>query len=430
MKKLFNLFLLMGVFVFAGCEDSVKETVTYNINEPVFMPAAQFRSSVKVSPIAHKIDNYGKICFYNGYLYISESEKGIHIVDNQHPDKPKVIGFIELLGNADLAIRNNMLYADSYIDLVWFDISNPALPVLKGRLENIFTTALPSVDNEFGIDYRLSYENAEKKGVIVGWKKVERTEDVDKFSGWGSGWGQPWWRGGVMLDGNFAASEKGGSTTGINGSMSRFTIYNDNLYSVINNTMNIFSLSGAAPVKAAENIYVGWNVETIFSYKTNMFMGTPTGMIIYSVADPLKPEFQSSIQHVFGCDPVVVEDDIAYVTIHSGNNCGQNSNELIIIDVKDVKKPKQIVSYTMTNPKGLGIDNGILFVCDDGLKIFNAKDPQTIMANKLAHYKGMDGYDVIPFEKVLMMIAADGLYQYMYYDANNISFLSKLEFGK
>ena len=427
MKRLIQLFLLFG-FVFAGCSDSVEETVTYRINEPVFMSTEQFRSSVKVSSASRKIDKAGKICFYNGYLYISESQKGIHIIDNQNPANPEIVGFIELLGNADLAIRNNMLYADSFVDLVWFDISNPAIPALKGRLENIFTTALPVAENNVGIDWRMCYTDTVGKGIIVGWKEVERTEDVGEYSG---GWGWPWWRNDIILDGVYTASESGGGNSGkgVNGSMSRFTIYQDNLYTVINNTMNIFNLTGNEPAKAAENLYIGWNVETIFSYKTNMFMGTPTGMIIYSVADPLKPVFQSSIQHFFGCDPVVVENDIAWVTIRSGNNCGQNSNELIVVDVKDVKKPKQIVSYTMTNPKGLGIDNGTLFLCDDGLKIFKASDPLTIMSNKLAHYQGMDGFDVIPFNKTLMMIAEDGLYQYNYSDINNIKSLSKLPIG-
>lgn len=427
MKKLTQLFLLFSI-VFTGCEDSVQETVTYRINEPVFMSADQFRSSVKVSANAHKIENYGKICFYNGYLYISESEKGIHIIDNQDPSKPKIIGFIELMGNADIAIRNNMLFADSYVDLVWFDVTNPAQPVLKGRLEEVFTTALPRTENGVGIDYNMCYgDDSKSKGIVVGWKEVERTEPVDKYTG---GWGWPWWRGEVFLDmATGAVNSTSGSSTGINGSMSRFTIYQDNLYVVLNNTMSIFDLMGENPKKAAEDVYVGWNVETIFSYKTNMFLGTPTGMVIYSVKNPLKPEYQSSIQHVFGCDPVVVEDDIAWVTIRSGTNCGQNSNELIVIDVQDVKNPKQIVSYTMKSPKGLGIDNGKLFLCDDGLQIFKSTDPLTIMANKLVHYKGMDGFDVIPYNGILMMIADDGLYQYDYYDINKIQFLSKLPIG-
>jgi hypothetical protein len=190
--------------------------------------------------------------------------------------------------------------------------------------------------------------------------------------------------------------------------------------------MSIFDLSSIEPKKAAENIPVGWDVETIFNYKDNMFMGTPRGMIIFSVADPLKPEFMSSVSHVFGCDPVVVENDIAYVTIHSGNFCGQNANELLIYDVSNVREPKHIVTYAMTKPKGLGIDNGTLFICDDGLKIFDASNPQTLMANRLAHYSGMAGYDVIPFNNVLMMIAEDGLYQYDYSDLSKINQISKL----
>ena len=194
--------------------------------------------------------------------------------------------------------------------------------------------------------------------------------------------------------------------------------------------MSIIDLSGNEPEKAVESIYIGMNVETIFSYKDNMFMGTPWGMVIYSVANPLKPEYMSSVSHVWGCDPVVVEDDIAYVTIHVGNFCGQNANELLIYDVSNVREPRHIVTYGMTKPKGLGIDNGTLFVCDNGLKIFDASDPLTLMGKRLAHYSGMEGFDVIPFNNVLMMIAEDGLYQYDYSDLTKIYQLSKLPIVK
>ena len=132
------------------------------------------------------------------------------------------------------------------------------------------------------------------------------------------------------------------------------------------------------------------------------------------------------------CDSVkkILENDLAYVTIYSGNFCGQTSDVLIIVDVKDVYHPREVVTYAMTKPKGLGIDNGILFLCDDGLKIFKATNPQTIIANQLAHYKGMDGFDVIPFDNVLMMIAEDGLYQYDYSDLANIRELGALRFEK
>lgn len=421
MKKLMSLFCVSLICLLCGCNDDmkVKETITYTVNKPVLMSADVFRSSVKVTTQPEEITQKGKICFYEGYLYISEPGKGIHIIDNRNPASPASVGFIELIGNADVAIRNNILYADSYIDLVGFDISNPALPVLKSRLENVFPQSYPPIEEGY-IDSELCNLAATNGNIVVGWTQEEETHTLEYYKN-------------EQMYNDAMTNSSGGSSggsTGVNGSMSRFGLYKDYLYVVLNDYMSIFNLAGDEPEKAVENMYIGGSVETIFSYKDCMFMGTPTGMMIYSVADPLKPEYQSMMWHVYGCDPVVVENDIAYVTVHSGNNCGQNFNELIILNVKDVKNPQPIVSYTMTKPKGLGIDNGTLFLCDDGLKIYNAEDPQTLMANRLAHYSGMEGYDVIPHDNVLMMIADDGIYQYDYSNLKEIKQLSKLAVKK
>ena len=117
MKKLLFLFSI-SLLALTGCNDVVTEMVTYKVNEPIFMATETFRNSVKVSKTPHTIGGIGKMCFYNNYLYISEPQKGIHIINNTDPANPQSVGFIELLGNADLAIRNGLLYADSYIDLV------------------------------------------------------------------------------------------------------------------------------------------------------------------------------------------------------------------------------------------------------------------------------------------------------------------------
>ena len=425
MKKLFLFLAIAGIFV--SCERKYTETVTYQVNEPVFMTSEAFRSSVVVTDEQHAVTGGGKICFYNGYLYISETGTGIHIIDNRNPSNPHAVGFIKLLGNADLAIRNNLLYADAFANLTWFDISNPAKPKLKGILENVFYEVLPPVDNNFGFDYDEVYSpEARNKGMIIGWKLTKKTREVEGYYG---GRNDSYYYTAEM-SGDKSGGGAANVITGINGSMSRFSLYKDYLYAVINNKMSVFDLSGETPSKAIENVWIGGNVETIFSYKENLFMGTPTGMLIYSVANPLSPQYCSVISHAFGCDPVVVENDLAYVTIHSGNVCGQNANLLIVVDVQNVYAPYQLASYTMTKPKGLGIDNGTLFLCDDGLKIFKADNPQTIIANQLAHYEGMDGFDVIPFNNVLMMIAEDGLYQYDYSDLGNIRELGALKFAK
>jgi hypothetical protein len=421
------LFLFMIAGLLASCDYSYEETISYQVNEPVVMSESAFRASVKVTNEQKQINNYGKICFYNGFLYISEPEVGIHIIDNRNPVQPHNVGFIELLGNADIAVKNDVLYADALIDLVWFDITDPANPKLKERLENAFPEAysLPT-NNEYICDYSMAYnENGMLKGLVVGWKLIQRNETVEKY------YERYNWGGGVYSEDALSNSKT--TSAGVNGSMSRFTLYKDYLYAVIRYQMQIFDISGEKPVKVSDEYenYVG-DVETIFSYKDKMFLGMPTGMSIYSVENPLKPERCSSIDHVLGCDPVVVDDDLAYVTVHSGNFCGQNNDELFIVDVKDAYHPKQLVSYTMTNPKGLGIDSEkkTLFLCDDGLKVFKIGDPQTLISNQIIHIKGLDGFDLIPYDNVLMLIADDGLYQYDYSDLNNFKYLSVIPINK
>jgi len=63
MKKLL-LAIYIGLCLMSGCSDKVTETVTFMINEPIFMSAEDFRNSVNVTTKDVPIKNYGKICFY------------------------------------------------------------------------------------------------------------------------------------------------------------------------------------------------------------------------------------------------------------------------------------------------------------------------------------------------------------------------------
>jgi hypothetical protein len=107
------------------------------------------------------------------------------------------------------------------------------------------------------------------------------------------------------------------------------------------------------------------------------------------------------------------------------------TNQLDVIDISDITSPKLLKSYPMFNPHGLGIDNGILFICDgaDGLKIYDATNPLAIQSNMIAHFPGIDTYDVIPLGEILLLIGQDGLFQYDYSDLQNIRLLSHIEVG-
>jgi hypothetical protein len=153
-----------------------------------------------------------------------------------------------------------------------------------------------------------------------------------------------------------------------------------------------------------------------------------TGMYIYDLADPVQPEYISQYWHVTSCDPVVVEGNYAYITLRTGNTCQTDVNQLEIVDIHDLGEPELLKSYPMYNPHGLGIDDGILFICDgeDGLKVYDAKDPFLLKSNMIAHFRDIHTYDVIPVNEVLLMIGRDGFYQYDYSDLQDITMLSMI----
>jgi hypothetical protein len=416
-----RLFLVTLLWLVAMSCDRNKNT--FEALSPVYMSYNEFRQPPKVKS-AKAIKQSGKIYFKDNYIFINEVNEGIHIIDNIHPETPRKVAFYEIIGNVDIAIRGNTLFADSYIDLIALDISNILQPVEIGRIENAFPNVLPVATDE--TLPKLWYGMDQSKGVVVGWKKTTVTEE-DYY------YGSPFrfWRQETFAFDASLASGKGGA--GIAGSMARFMLNDQYLYSVAQPyLLKTIDVSSPASMVATDSIYTWREMETLFKYEEHLFVGTTTGMVIYSLEQPSKPVFVSDINHINACDPVVVENGIAYVTLRSGNTCRNITNQLDVIDISDITRPKFLKSYPMFNPHGLGIDNGTLFICDgaDGLKIYDATNPLAIQSNIISKFPGIDAYDVIPLGDILLMIGQDGLYQYDYSDLKNIKLLSHIKVGK
>lgn len=136
--------------------------------------------------------------------------------------------------------------------------------------------------------------------------------------------------------------------------------------------------------------------------------------------------------HLMGCDPVVADDKYAYVTLRSGTTCRNTSlNQLDVVDISDLRSPKLVKSYPMQSPHGLGKDGNTLFICEgkSGLKVYDAANVNTIDKNQLTT-ESMHSYDIIPFQKVAIVIGEDGLYQYDYSDPKKLQLLSRIAVTK
>jgi hypothetical protein len=420
-------FLILSVLFLGSCKkDKCIQTVTYKAYEPVYMSYDELRSSVKSEP-AQPLKNPGKIYMKGNYIFVSEIDKGIHIINNSNPSAPQNVAFIKIPGNVDIAATGNTLYADSYIDLLALDITNPQNVTVLKRIEN----ALPQRAFTGG------YYADPTKGVAIEWKETTKTEEVNGDCGNNNIWnkGGMWMEGDMVVmnaGSNFVPNTFNANTPGVGGSMARFTISSNMLYVVDNENLRKFNISSPANPVSSGTSYIGRNIETIFPYNNHLFIGSTNGMFIYNVTNPDNPVYISTYIHGTACDPVVVDGDYAYVTLRSGTPCNTSLNQLEVVNIQNLANPTLSHTVQMTNPHGLGKDGSALFVCDGtaGLKVLDATNPTTIPSTPVMHVSSIQATDVIPFNNKLFMIGTDGFYQYDYSNLQNITLLSRIPVEK
>ena len=163
MKKILFFKLLVFSILLAACdpeEDLPNEVMGLR---PIYGTAADLE--VRALP-AREICNPGKIYVYGAYLLINELHQGIHIIDNADPSQPRNLSFIRIVGNVDMAVKNNYLYADHLTSLVVFDISDPEKAKFIKAVENTFdygSGLYPPVEG-------VRFECVDPaKGPVIGW---------------------------------------------------------------------------------------------------------------------------------------------------------------------------------------------------------------------------------------------------------------------
>jgi hypothetical protein len=222
------------------------------------------------------------------------------------------------------------------------------------------------------------------------------------------------------------------SGSGVGGSLARFTIIGDYLYTVDHTTLATFDISAPeAPEKIDETV-VTQGVETIFPLKDHLLLGTQNGMYIYRVSDNGLPAYVSEYQHVVSCDPVVANQNYAYVTLRV-SECREAAagaaNTLDVIDISNIESPNLVNSLSLDGPYGLGLDGNVLFVCEgsNGLRVFNLDDPES--PQEIRYLNDINAIDVIPLGGTLLVVGPDALLQLDYTDINNIQVISEITIG-
>jgi hypothetical protein len=411
MKNLQPAVLALAFLCFISCSDDSKDDdlyADYLVAHPVTMSKSEFENGVGVVA-PRPVEESGKIYAYGDLIFINDKYKGVHVIDNSNPANPRKVSFIKIAGNVDISVKDNYLYADSLTDLIVLDISDLDNIRIVNRLFEVLgnQVAWPADAQIFeysDIDY-----NTE---VLLGWEVTTERRLITEARNWN-------------LNNGFAEA-LADANVGQGGSLARFKIVADYLYAVDSHSINIFDISDLENPQQGEQVFAGFDIETIFSQNDHLFLGSMRGMYIYSIANPATPEFVGEFQHGTACDPVVVDGGFAYVTLRGGNACGATESGLFIVDVSTLSNPFLVKSYPMEGPYGLGVRNQMLFVCDgeSGLRVYDKSDIENLV--ELRHITGIVTYDVIPLEESLLVVGDDNLHQYDYLE-DDIQWISTLE---
>jgi hypothetical protein len=409
MKKAIPYITFVAICLFLqGCLKD-KLTKTYQIRVPVYKEKSEVYANIK-SNEPRSIQSPGKIFIYGNYIFLNEVDKGVHIIDNSNPSSPIVKSFIDIPGNLDIAVKGNTLYADLYTDLVVIDIADP--------LDAAFVKYLPDIFPE------RNYGNgfvADSTKIIVDWKVKDTTVNLNhpcyacEY---------------VTLSVGAQSGTAGANPVGIAGSMARFSLVGDYLYTVNSRELSTIDISYPTNPQKVGSQNVGWQIETIYPFSNKLFIGSQQGMFVYDISSPASPVRQSQFMHARACDPVIADGNFAYVTLRGGTPCEGFNNQLDVINISNILSPTLLKTYPMVNPHGLALDNNWLFICDGaaGLKLYDATDPLNLLLKK--QIDNIVTYDVIAFNGNLVVVAKEGLYQYDYSAPGNLVLRSKISVNR
>ncbi|AXY76279.1 hypothetical protein D3H65_20790 [Paraflavitalea soli] len=206
--------------------------------------------------------------------------------------------------------------------------------------------------------------------------------------------------------------------TGQGGSLARFAIAGNYLYTVDKEKLRVFNISNAAEPILKTTVNIGFEIETIYPFKDKLFIGSTSVVYIFSIENPEQPQKLStaiSPEVIRRCDPVVAKDNVAFATLRTSGPCGGTQSILAVYDITDITKPVQKATYPIAEPYGLGYAEDALYVCDkDSLMVFDISKP--FQPKFITSVKDGSFVDVIPASNTLICWVKNGI---ILYDISN-----------
>jgi hypothetical protein len=138
---------------------------------PIYAALSDINTITATTP--KPFTNAGKIIQYGDKFTLQlETGTGVHIIDCADKMNPAKILFVQIPGVTEIAIKDNILLANNFNDLVSINIDSNNNVQVVGRLKNVYkntSATVPAKSNTY-------FECVDStKGVVVGWQEKTLT---------------------------------------------------------------------------------------------------------------------------------------------------------------------------------------------------------------------------------------------------------------
>lgn len=347
----------------------------------------------RFDPGRSAITSPNNIYLYDTLLLVSDSLNGLLIYSLADEKAPRFKARIPLKGNRGMAMKDSIIYANSWGAILALRIVNDTdYEVASVIKTDPYHTGMPFF------------------------------EGPDCYSsGGGFGCSSP-----NVYDAKSAGSESSGSS-GTGGSYAIFAVIDSFLYYINDRSIITMDISDAATPRKLSETYIDWSIETLFPTERHLFIGGMSGMYVMDRADPSHPTLIGSFVHFTAKDPVVVKDTTAYVTLRAGSWSKNPMDELMVVNLASIAAPKLIKEMPLSTPYGLAIRDTLLYVAQgrNGWTLFGLSNPHA--PGVLQQWSSPDAKDFIWIDDRLYMMCFDRVKIYSVQDPRNPALIAEVK---
>jgi len=159
-------YLVCGIFMLillSGCEKPERLFFSGDGKRPVYISESELKDIRNELP--GSVQQSGTIFLRDTLLFLLDEQRGVFVYSLADTLNTRVLTFMKIPAVTDFVISGNIMYADSWRDLVVIDISDLYQIRETNRIRDVVTPALYP-PGYFGIFECVD----ESKGAVVGWE--------------------------------------------------------------------------------------------------------------------------------------------------------------------------------------------------------------------------------------------------------------------